>query len=188
VKEPSGPSDPSGFGDDVTVVPLTFDAVLGLAMQLLGTTDGVYYAPSIPHRKEKNVRGVHAAWLPPDEPLVALLDDTLFGAGDDGYAITPLRLVWRNYTEEPHHLAWQQVMSVDEDPLTVNGLQVKTTSGKDSVLDASVALFRSRAASSRAMFGGGMPFGEGPAQRGCMRCGAPPAGPGPFCTQCGAPR
>lgn len=182
-----GDDDELGFGEEVPFVSMDAGSILALARQVLGAPDGVFFAPQIPHRKEKNVREVHASWLPESEPLLVLFDDTLFGAGDDGFAITPVRLVWRNFSEERHQLPWTHVLSLDDEPVAVNGLPIKSTSGKGGILSLSVRLFRSLAMSSRATYGGA-PLGASAGVEPCARCGAGPSGSGPFCTQCGGPR
>ena len=137
-------------------------------MQSLAGKDGIYVAPSIPARKEKNARAVHAEWLPPDEPIAVLFDDTVFGAGDDGYVVTPLRICWRNFSEDPQMVPWPEVTSLDFAEPVLNGKRIKTTSGKQATLMASVAFFSNLAASS---VSSGTPAIRALAAEPCKLCG-----------------
>jgi hypothetical protein len=149
-------------------VAWTLEAVLELAARSVDGKDGIYVAPSIPPRKEKNARAVHAAWLPADEPIAVLFDDTLFGAGDDGFVVTPARICWRNFGEEPNMLPWQEVVTVDVAEPVLNGKRIKTTSGKQATLTGSVALFRTLASLATLP---GTPAIEGLAAEPCKVCG-----------------
>lgn len=127
---------------------LPFEALVTLATQLVGSQPGIFVAPSIPPRKERNARAVHAASLPADEPIAVLFDDTVFGGGDDGYVVTTNRLCWRNYTEQPQMLPWGEIRHIDLTDPVLNGLRIKSTSSKDATLVASLQLFRRLAISA----------------------------------------
>lgn len=79
-----------------------------LLRRVIGVHADMHYAP-VPAKKEANARAVHAASLPADEPVLALLDDTLFGGGDDGLVFTTRRLCFRQYLEQPGSIAWVDV-------------------------------------------------------------------------------
>jgi hypothetical protein len=125
---------------------LTLEGIVALAGEHLAGRNGVFIAPHIPARKEKNARAIHAATLPPDEPIAALYDDTLFGAGDDGWLITPERICWRNFTEEPVMLPWSEITTIDFAEPILNGKRIKGVAG--DTLAASMALFRALAGSA----------------------------------------
>lgn len=121
--------------------PCRFDgsaaSLLGLAREILGSVeDDLYFSPQIPASKERNARAVHAAWLDANEPVLVLYDDTLFGAGDDGFVLTAQRLHWRNILDEPRTLAWAELdpaqIGPGEDGLTVHGQPLHLTLGDDA--------------------------------------------------------
>jgi hypothetical protein len=174
---------------DLPIVELSYQPVLQLARSLLPGLNQLYLAPEIPHRKEVNARKVHAATLPAEEPLVLLYDDTVFGAADDGFVVTPVRLCWRNFTESPQSFRWGDVVGVTSDAkgLTVNDLRIGITIVSDGNAGKYERLFRILAASAQAA--GVAPSGFGaPTATSCRFCGSPFGAPGPFCTQCGARR
>jgi len=85
------------------------EAIVRLARRHMGMGGSLYYAPSIPVRKENNARDAHALHLPDEEPILVLYDDTLFGGAKDGFLITPERLCWKNIWEHPRQLAWPDI-------------------------------------------------------------------------------
>jgi hypothetical protein len=149
-------------------VPWTLQAVIELAAQTVGGKDGIFVAPAIPPRKEKNVRALYAASLPADEPIAVLFDDTVFGAGDDGFIVTPARICWRNFGEEPKMIPWPEVASVGLAEPVINGGPIKTTSGKGPTLAAAMQLFRTLALPSSLP---GTPAIQGLAAEPCKVCG-----------------
>jgi hypothetical protein len=100
--------------EDEEVIPMNDPAVLALLRERCSGESTFYVAPGIPARKERNVRELHAAHLPPHEPILGLYDGTVFGAADDGFVLNAWRLCWRNFTEEPHTLLWHEI-----DPETI---------------------------------------------------------------------
>lgn len=90
-------------------VALGEDAVLGLCKQHLTGADNVFLHPAIPPKKEGNAREMHATHLPREERVLALFDNTLFGAGDDGFVLTARRVCWRNVLFDPLTLEWQDI-------------------------------------------------------------------------------
>jgi hypothetical protein len=88
------------------------DAMLALFREHLQLHGNLYYHPRIPPRKARNARAAHAARLPEDEPVLALFDDTLFGAGDDGWLLTPRRFAWRTYLQPPRAVPWTELEAV----------------------------------------------------------------------------
>lgn len=112
-------------------------SLLGLAREIVGSVeDDLYFRPQIPASKERNARAVHVAWLDANEPVLVLYDDTLFGAGDDGFVLTAQRLHWRNILDEPRTLAWAELdpaqIGPGEDGLTVHGQPLHLTLGDDA--------------------------------------------------------
>ena len=80
---------------DAARIPMTDEAVLALLRQHFTGVDSMYLCPNIPGKKEIVARGVHARHLPSDERVLALFDDTVFGAGDEGFLVTSRRLCWK---------------------------------------------------------------------------------------------
>lgn len=91
-------------------MPPTLDpeAVLELAHHHLGLIESVFYAPAIPTDKESTLRALHPT-LAPDEPILVLYDDTVFGGAKDGFALTPERICWRFLGFDPQQVRWQDL-------------------------------------------------------------------------------
>lgn len=85
---------------------------------------------SIPPRQEAVVRQIHCAWLPDDEPILALYDDTLLGSGADGFALTTRRLLWRNFLGHPRQLRWTELdpatVVLEKEALRISGCRLPT--------------------------------------------------------------
>ncbi|APR85392.1 Twin-arginine translocation protein TatA [Minicystis rosea] len=107
--------------EDEDVIPMTDAAVLELLRERCAGEGSFYLAPSIPARKERTVRALHAAHLPPNEPILALYDGTVFGSADDGFVLNAWRLCWKNFTEAPQVLLWHQI---DPDRIRVDGNKI----------------------------------------------------------------
>ncbi len=112
-------------------------ALLAYTRSILGTnTDDLYLYSEIPSSKEGNAREVHAPRLSPEERVLVLYDDTLFGAGDDGFVLTTRRICWRNILDDPRSVAWADLdpASVvrNEDGITVGGHSLNLTLGDDA--------------------------------------------------------
>lgn len=88
--------DDDDFDDEGETVAMTDAGVLELLQEHFTGADAFYLAPSIPPKKERNVRALHAAHLPAHEPILGLYDGTVFGAADNEFVITARRLCWRN--------------------------------------------------------------------------------------------
>jgi len=103
---------------------------------MLGEGDDHYFYPEIPASKEDNAREVHAAVLRPDERVLVLYDDTVFGAADDGFVLTTTRICWRNIMDDPCIISWASLdpatVSVADDGLVVAGRPLHITTGDDT--------------------------------------------------------
>lgn len=87
--------------------PLTVDSISALIGARLHSEARLFVVPDpMPPRKEARVRRLHRAWLPDEEPILALYDETMFGSGADGFALTSHRLLWRNFLGHPRQLRW----------------------------------------------------------------------------------
>lgn len=99
-----------------------------IAQRRLGARDSLYYAPDIPGRKAAAVRRTHAIHLPASEPLLVVYDATLLGGADEGFAITPERICWRNFFEPPRQIEFRELdpcaITVDDGALRVWGSRV----------------------------------------------------------------
>jgi len=93
----------------------------------LGENDSLFSTATLGSRKEGNARGVHAAHLPPEEPIVALWDNTVFGAADDSVLLTARRVCWHdNGLSDAYMLPWRsldpaKVRVIDATNLEVQG-------------------------------------------------------------------
>jgi hypothetical protein len=88
------------------------EELVSVARAALLLHDSLYYAPTVPPAKERNARAAYGAALPPTETIAVLYDGTVFGAGDDGFIVTPNFLGWNGGT--PHLIPWRDI-----DPATV---------------------------------------------------------------------
>ena len=109
----------------------TPDAIRDLIGARLRAESRLFVSPDpIPSRQETKVRKVHRGWLPDDEPIIALYDDTLLGSGADGFALTTRRLLWRSFLGHPRQLLWTDLdpadISVEEGTLWIAGNQLPT--------------------------------------------------------------
>ena len=103
---------------------MTPDEVRALIRQRLHSEASfVVFPDPMPAWQEERVRSIHRAWLPDDEPILALYDDTLLGTGADGFALTSRRLVWRNFLGHPRQLLFSDLdpsaIDLDEDGFVV---------------------------------------------------------------------
>jgi hypothetical protein len=87
--------------------------IVALAREWLGELHGLCYAPDIPEPLERAARAVHADALPPNEQILLLYDDTLFGGAEDGFVLTPRRLCWKALGERPRSMAWSTLETHD---------------------------------------------------------------------------
>lgn len=90
--------------------PITFaDLVVAAARRALGELEWVHYAPSIPARKARAARIAHARHLAPEREILVLYDDTVFGAGNDGFLFTEQGLCWRNFWSTAESMRWSEI-------------------------------------------------------------------------------
>lgn len=75
----------------------------------VGDCPYVLFDPTIPARKLRNVREVHAAHLPEHEPIAAIFDHTAFGSAKDGVVVTPNRLCFKEMFRPPRMLPWRSL-------------------------------------------------------------------------------
>lgn len=67
-----------------------------------------YYLDPIPEVKVNNARD--SLNIPSTEPLVALVDFTLFGSAKDAMVVTGVGLYWKNVTDKtPNYLSWDEL-------------------------------------------------------------------------------
>lgn len=120
--------------DEETIV-MSHAAIVELLRERFVGEDAFYIAPSVPPKKERNARAMHAGHLPAHEAILGLYDGTVFGAADDGFVITARRLCWRNMTERPQMLEWHQIdpdtISIDENRICIRGARIDTIADTD---------------------------------------------------------
>lgn len=110
---------------------MTPDEIRTLISSRLHSEAHFFVAPDVlPAKLLTRVRQIHNIWLPDDEPVLALYDDTLLGSGADGFALTTRRLVWRNFLEHPRQIQWTDLdpsaVDLDEDELNVAESRLST--------------------------------------------------------------
>lgn len=141
------------MAEDAACIAMTDDAVLALLRQHFTGADSMYFAPTIPGKKEHGVRRVHAGQLPIGERILALYDDTVFGSREDGFAITTHRLAWKNVADRPHAIEWAHL---DPDAIYAEGRKLVIgagaieISGDPEIIDACAEAFYVLALSARA--------------------------------------
>lgn len=83
------------------------EGILELLRQHLGAPEDLYVAPAIPEKKARNARQVHG--IGPDEQIVAIFDNTVFGSAEEGFVVTNRRFCWKESYEEPRATPWSQL-------------------------------------------------------------------------------
>ncbi len=85
------------------------DAILLAARRELGEKDWIHYSPSVPAKKITAVFGAHEKHLGRGEQILVLYDDTVFGAGNDGFVLTERGVFWRNFLGSAEMIEWAQL-------------------------------------------------------------------------------
>ena len=138
--------------EEAARIPMTDDAVLTHLRASFAGADSLYFCPTVPPKKEHGARRVHAGHLPPNEWILALYDDTVFGSGEDGFVVTSRRLCWKNVAERPHMIEWRHLdperMFADGRKLVLGAGAIEI-SGDPSVIDAADEAFYVLALSAR---------------------------------------
>lgn len=83
------------------------EGILGLVRQHLGALEDLYVAPAIPAKKERNVRQIHG--IGPDEQIIAVFDNTVFGSAVEGFVLTDRRFCWKESYEDARTTSWGQL-------------------------------------------------------------------------------
>lgn len=103
----------------------TDDEIIDLANRMLGTHDDLYYAPNIPEEKLGVAHATHAS-MGPDERVLVLFDDTLFGGSDDGFSISARGIFWKNLADDPQSVGWDEIVpaqvSYEDEDHRIGGL------------------------------------------------------------------
>jgi len=80
--------------------------LVALARRRLGSHDSLYFHGSIPRGKLKAAHETHGDSI---GRVLVQYDDTLFGGADDGFVLTASALHWKNLTEDPQMLLWEDI-------------------------------------------------------------------------------
>jgi hypothetical protein len=128
--------------------------VVSLARRYLGEVEPMYYDPAIPPAKLANALAIHAVNFAAGERVAVLYDDTVFGGAKDGFLVTPSRLCWRNFSEDPAMLEWTAIdperISYETNRVHLTAGTVKLTGVQHSFTPSRVAdLFQAIAAEAR---------------------------------------
>jgi len=83
------------------------EGMIELIRRHLGVHDDLFVAPTIPEKKERNVRKIYK--IGEDERVVALYDNTVFGSAEEGFVVTDRRFCWNESFEDPHSVPWDQL-------------------------------------------------------------------------------
>ncbi len=91
--------------------PLSLDEVVARAEDLLKKGLSVYVTPLIPEKKVRGARGSFLEEAQPDEPLVALIDTTVFGGAEHGVAFLGERFFFKDLTQDMVWLPYSDVVT-----------------------------------------------------------------------------
>jgi hypothetical protein len=83
------------------------DGMIELVRRHLGVRDELFVAPAIPEKKERNVRKLHR--IGPEERVLTLYDNTVFGSAEEGFVLTDQRFCWKESFEDPCSTPWGQL-------------------------------------------------------------------------------
>lgn len=75
----------------------------------LGKRRGLFLYPYIPKTKLEVAKKSFDFQDDGDGDILVLYDDTMFGGGENGFALTAKRLYWRNVLDEASDLSWPQI-------------------------------------------------------------------------------
>ena len=92
--------------------PPSLETLTLRAESLLKGGMSVYVAPMIPEKKARGARTTMLKDVPADEPLIALIDTTVFGGAENGLAFLGERLFYRDIGKEPVWLPYSAIVSV----------------------------------------------------------------------------
>jgi hypothetical protein len=151
---------PSHAGEDAARIPMTEEAVLDLVRRHFGALGSVYFAPSIPEKKELSARRAHIVHLPDPERILALYDGSMFGNADGGFIITTKRLCWKNKNDTACTILWRDI---DPDRLFLDGRRLfidddALTIPDDDLIESCMDAFHILALSARPVASGHMPI------------------------------
>lgn len=99
-EEPVSPAAPP------SAARFTEAELVALARRRLGSQDSLYFHGSIPRGKLKAAHETHGDSI---GRVLVQYDDTLFGGADDGFVLTASALHWKNLTEDPQMLLWEDI-------------------------------------------------------------------------------
>ncbi len=115
---------------------LTDEHVTAFLRQTLMGAESTWLHPSIPPKKNNNVRTLHGAHLPADELVLGLYDGTVFGSATDGFILTRGRVCWKNQLEQAQFLDWAHInpddVSVEGTAITLGRAKLETLYSKKS--------------------------------------------------------
>lgn len=107
------------------------DELITLARRQLGMMEAVYYAPHLPEDKLEAMCAVHELTPAEAEPVLVLYDDTVFGGAKEGFIMTPARLLWKRFTEDPRQVRWTELsassVSLEENQVLLDGEPLSLT-------------------------------------------------------------
>ncbi len=101
-------AEPAAAGYNQSVDP---EELITLARRQLGMMEAMYYAPLLPADKLETMCAVHGLEPSAREPVLVLYDDTVFGGAREGFIMTPARLLWKRFVEEPRQVRWADLSS-----------------------------------------------------------------------------
>ncbi|MFT5679750.1 MAG: hypothetical protein ACI8RZ_000655 [Myxococcota bacterium] len=161
-----------------------------LALHHLGKASPVFYTPGIPPKKLRNAREVHNKQLDPDEAVVVLYDDTVFGSAQDGFILTARRLCWKTVVVSPQSICWADLdpsgVTTESNEVFINGDPI-TFTGQAALVPPAAQLFREIA--DLVQRGGVVEAGAAPSVsiERCLYCGLRLTLDAVRCRGCGGP-
>ncbi len=85
------------------------EAIVEVLRDAMGPSSAIWFHPDIPARAVRNAR--HKAQLADDEPILALVDRSILGAGRRGVVITSRRVSLLEMLFDPLTIAWTDVFN-----------------------------------------------------------------------------
>ncbi len=158
--------------------------------QCFPRSDRLHVEPQIPDEIRRGAR--HYFYLQPDENLIAIYDETVFGSGKNGFSLTTKRIYWKNLGEEGQIREYASLVGPFFIESSPNRIQV----GPD--LAISIFLMDEKIGEGCVDFLGKacLAYTEGPPvetmdggtkfDRGCKSCGASNESADASCEYCGA--
>jgi hypothetical protein len=114
--------------EEAATVAQWVEDVRGMAVDAFSRRASLHIAPNLPADKLRIARRTHADEMRDDDTIVVLYDP-LGGGNDDGFAVTPWGIFWKNRGEDPEVAWWEDLdldsVEYDEGVLSIDGWELR---------------------------------------------------------------